>query len=421
VRDVGGFGALGVLLVLAATLTASPAGLTLWPIRRAPQPLQAWLRGPGAALTSAFIERRAGAIVGASLLLAGVAGVGAARLNVETDVVVWFQADEPIRIAYDRIRERLSGISPMNLVISVPETSSASEPELVLALANLTAHLEELPEVGKALSVADPLRQLHGGFADDPTQPVPDRLDLIEQYLLLLESVEQLGDVITDDRRHANVLLRLDNNGSEHLLRVASEAESWWQANGVDGHGLRATGIMYEFARAEDEIAMGQIRGLLFAVAAIGALLLLTFRSAKLAALALVPNAVPVLVAFGVMGAFGIALDAGTVLVGNLAFGIAVDNTVHVAVRFQAARAEGLDPSRSLGVTLSNVLSPIVSTTIAVTVGFLVLGLSGFTFTRNLGLLTSGIMVLCLAADVFLLPALLLRQSAGTRAPGAPE
>jgi predicted RND superfamily exporter protein len=40
---------------------------------------------------------------------------------------------------------------------------------------------------------------------------------------------------------------------------------------------------------------------------------------------------------------------------------------------------------------------------------FFVLGFSEFTITRNLGLLTGGIMVLCLLADVTLLPALLLR------------
>jgi hypothetical protein len=40
--------------------------------------------------------------------------------------------------------------------------------------------------------------------------------------------------------------------------------------------------------------------------------------------------------------------------------------------------------------------------------GFFVLAFSEFTITRNLGLLTGGIMLLCLLADVTLLPALLL-------------
>ena len=46
---------------------------------------------------------------------------------------------------------------------------------------------------------------------------------------------------------------------------------------------------------------------------------------------------------------------------------------------------------------------------VAVSLGFAVLGLSGFTLIRNLGLLTAGLMVLCLLADALLLPALLFR------------
>jgi predicted RND superfamily exporter protein len=51
----------------------------------------------------------------------------------------------------------------------------------------------------------------------------------------------------------------------------------------------------------------------------------------------------------------------------------------------------------------------VVYTSIAVALGFAILGLSGFTVTRHLGLLTAAIMVLCLAANLLLLPALLLR------------
>jgi predicted RND superfamily exporter protein len=57
------------------------------------------------------------------------------------------------------------------------------------------------------------------------------------------------------------------------------------------------------------------------------------------------------------------------------------------------------------------VLPALVYTTAAIGFGFAVLGLSGFTLTRNLGIVTTGLVVLCLAADVTLLPALLLGRS----------
>jgi predicted RND superfamily exporter protein len=55
-----------------------------------------------------------------------------------------------------------------------------------------------------------------------------------------------------------------------------------------------------------------------------------------------------------------------------------------------------------------------------ISTSFLVLGLSDFTITRNLGLMTSGIMALCLLADVTLLAVLLLRMPPEAHAHKAP-
>ncbi len=408
VRDVGAFGALGTLVVLAAALSAAPAALALRPLPDTERPFLRFLSDRAAVANLQWVRNtRRIVLVGWCALLV-VALLGTRWLRVETDVVLWFQPDHPVRVAYDAIRDRLSGISPMNVVIEAPESGTVTSPDVVSALAKLTEYLESLPDVGKAVSLADPLRQLHGGFVGDPSQPVPGSSDLIEQYLLLLDSVEQMQDLVTGDRRAANVILRLDHNGSEHLLRVARLAEEWWERHGVAGYRARTTGVMYEFARAEDEIAVGQLRGVGFSFVVIGLILLLVYRSAKLTVAAVVPNVAPVLVGFGAMGLMGVALDAGTVLVGNLVFGIAVDNTVHILSGFEDRRKGGADPWPALRETFTNAFAPAVCTTLAVTVGFAVLGVSEFTFTRYLGLLTAGLMILCLLVDVWLLPALLL-------------
>ena len=64
------------------------------------------------------------------------------------------------------------------------------------------------------------------------------------------------------------------------------------------------------------------------------------------------------------------------------------------------------------------VLPALVLTTVIIGLGFGVLALSGFTLIRNLGVVTSGLVVLCLLADVTLLPALLVgeRRSIGPAA-----
>jgi predicted RND superfamily exporter protein len=349
-------------------------------------------------------------IVATAIVMAGIA-----RLEVETDAVKWFLKGDPVRVSYESIRDRFSGISPMNVVIEAPEGESVAAPRAVTALSDLTTYLESLPEVGRALSVADPLRQIHRGFAGNAGEPLPVDSAVIEQYLLVLESSEYMQDFLTIDRKSANVPLRANDNGSDALLAVAAKANAWWEAHGAPGYSARTTGIMYEFARAEDEITMGQLRGLVFALLVIAVILLIIFRSSKLAVIALAPNALPVAMAFGAMGVLGIALDAGTVLVGNLALGIAIDDTIHTITGYYRRRSTGESPEHALLRTFERVLPPIVFTTLTIGLGFAVFGFSTLVFTRHLGLVTSGIMVLCLLADILLLPALLLAASRNRR------
>jgi len=99
------------------------------------------------------------------------------------------------------------------------------------------------------------------------------------------------------------------------------------------------------------------------------------------------------------------------VLVGSIAIGIAVDDTVHLVMRFQEERGLGWGAQRAMERALERVLVPLVYTTTVVGAGFAVLGFSDFSFTRSLGILTASIVVMCLVANAVLVPTVLGRTS----------
>jgi len=416
VRYVGAFGALGVVVVVALTLTALPACLTLWPLPQRDPYGFPWLQTTGAPWLARVARSSRTATVLGWGLISLVATFGIRSVEVDTDATRWFRAGTSVRDDYEAIRERLSGISPMNVVIAASGSTSVLDIPVLTAIDELSGYLEALPQVGKSVSLADPLRQLHDGFEGRANAGLPQTRALAEQYLLLLESVEQIDDLVTADREHANVLLRVDDNGSSHLLALGETAESWWREHGAEGTSARATGVMYEFGRAQDAIAWGQATGLAIAFACIGLLLLAVFRVPAAAGATLLPNIAPLLVIYGFMGFAGVPLDAGTVLVGSLALGIAVDDTVHLASAYYGER-ETASPDVALARALQRVLPAVGYTTVIVGVGFLMLALSDFSFIRNLGFLMGAVMTLCLAADVLLLPALLLGRRRASSEP----
>jgi predicted RND superfamily exporter protein len=257
---------------------------------------------------------------------------------------------------------------------------------------------------------------LNGRFLDDFNEPLPNSRELVGQYLTLLEAQEHFRDFLTFDRTVANVILRVNNNGSEYLLGISNLVNEWWKRHGSPGVSVRTTGIMYEFARAQHAIAVGQLQGLAIDFATIALILLAIFRVPIVALMAVVTNAIPILFVFGVLGFAGIPLDAGTVVTGNLALGIAVDETVFVvnAVMNQGGPWRGT--SSVIGASFGRVSPALIATTAAVALGFGVLGVSDFAFTQKMGLLTAAVMVICVVANMSLLPALLVTLNSRIKA-----
>jgi predicted RND superfamily exporter protein len=121
------------------------------------------------------------------------------------------------------------------------------------------------------------------------------------------------------------------------------------------------------------------------------------------------PNVVPVLFFFALLGAGVAPLSLPTSLIGCVALGITVDDTVHFLARYRDERARGLDPAEATAVCERRVGRANLVTCIALIAGFLVIALSRFATLRQFGLLSALTMAMCLACDVALLPALLRR------------
>ena len=415
IRELATYGALGVFVATVASLTLAPAMLSWAPVGEGRGKLDDWLRrGLRRGLVRLLVRRRAAlfAVWGAALLAAAV-GVG--RLQIATDIILWFPHGSEIRDDYEVVRTRFSGITPVNVLIESKGDSGEgiTAPRVLASIDRLSTELEKLPLVGKALSVADPLRLVHGAFSGDGLDRLPSSRSEIEQYLVLLGGVDRIDDLLSFDYSHANILLRVDDNSSREIVELGAWVEDWWSRNGVPSHRVTTTGIMYEFGRSEEAIAYGQIQGLALASAVIALILFAVLRSPWVAFSSLAANLLPLAVGFGVLGLAGVTLDAATVCLGSMALGIAVDDTIHVATTYRAGRQVGRSREEALATTLERVLPALALTTLAICVGFLVLALSGFALIRNVGLVTPFLVSLCLLADLTLLPLLLLRGARG--------
>jgi predicted RND superfamily exporter protein len=171
-----------------------------------------------------------------------------------------------------------------------------------------------------------------------------------------------------------------------------------------------------------DYIVTSQIRGFLLAFGAIAIVLIAVFRSLRVGLIAMVPNLSPVLLTLGAMGWLGTLLDYSKVGIAAVAMGIAVDDSIHLVMRYRHEFKLRGDYAEALLASIQDVGRALVITSTTLVCGFLVLTLSILDATAVKGILLATTVVTALIADFLLMPALILTfQPFGPERSRSPE
>ncbi|MBL4645993.1 MAG: MMPL family transporter, partial [Rhizobiales bacterium] len=125
--------------------------------------------------------------------------------------------------------------------------------------------------------------------------------------------------------------------------------------------------------------------------------------SIALGLLSLIPNLIPILGVETWLYISGQQLTMTAAVALTIAFGIAVDDTIHFLNSYQQARAR--DPSTSIAIAIREVVSPITTSTLLLVGGLIVTQISALPSVAIFGQLVAASLVLALFASIFLLPA----------------
>jgi predicted RND superfamily exporter protein len=224
---------------------------------------------------------------------------------------------------------------------------------------------------------------------------------------------ERLRRYSNSNHSRANLVVRTGESGSAAVRSLEVRIhEALARVVLPDGYTTDVSANTILLNRGADGIAGNQATQVGFAAAAILGLIVLVFRSPRVGIIAMVPNVVPVLIFFGILGLGTAPLSIPTSLIGSIALGIAVDDTMHFLVAYQTRRRNGETPEQAARECICQVGRPIVMTSVMLVVGFLVILASGFATLQEFGVLTALTMAICLSTDLLLLPALLVRLKA---------
>ncbi len=421
VQDFGWMMAIGSLLVLPAMalLTPGMALLGRWDA----DPAMAWGEGRLTRVLDwlAGIVRRYPLMCGGGMLLLAAFMLGGLFFTeVETDFTRNFRRDSPVVRSYDFVETRLGGAGVWDIIVPAPDEIT---PEFAAKVRNLENRLREIkapgpdgkmrPGLTKVISLID---------ATDAMTYLPfigRRSDSL-RIVVLSRAIPEFADALHHQPEDGQHLLRIMIRARERedaaiKLQLIREVEKIAReefpptgaADTVETRGAEVTGFYVMLANIIRGIIADQWITFAWAAAGAGLMMVLAFRSLRLALVALVPNTLPVLMVLGGLGWCGIPMNMGAAMIAAVSMGLSVDSSIHYIFDFSRARRRGCTVAESIKHAQQTVGRAMVFSTLALIAGFCVLCISNFIPTVYFGALVSLAMAGGLAGNLLILPMLL--------------
>ncbi|SMF51980.1 hypothetical protein SAMN02745866_03310 [Alteromonadaceae bacterium Bs31] len=354
-------------------------------------------------------NRKAIAVVGVLVTLFSLYSIS--YIRVDSNIVNYFKKSSWVNQDLFYFNDTFKGISNMELVIDTGEEGGVKNPQILQSVDQLQEWLKTFPEMGKPTSVIDFYKQINQSLNENKPEYflLPTSREMAAQFLLLYENTgpnEDLSDLKDFNERFLRVQTPVVNMDEVDTSRLMHEIKDGL-ANKFSELNIEMSGNVVMNNAQNRYVNNGMFKSFGIAILCIGICFLVLFRSFKYGAIALVPSIVPILLTGGLVSFAGIPMDLGTMIVGAMTIGIAVDDAIHLMSRYLLMRRRGYDVYQAVQYAMNSSGRAVVLTSIILVTGFSVMLLGSFVSYIYVGLFSAMIMLLALVGDIFFMPALL--------------
>jgi hydrophobe/amphiphile efflux-3 (HAE3) family protein len=419
-RGYGANAALGVTLAYLTVLLIVP--LALLGVRRDARRVEQGsegLLGTTLETCAAISIRHPWWCVGGAAAVTVVSLWFAAAVTVDTKVTQTFYDDHPTTRANHLVDDHLGGVLAYEFDLKGAPGSFES-PEVLAALQRVEDKAASHEAVRASVSVATIVRAtsvLVGG----PDQ-IPTEASVVRRLFKLNEGTPGMDALVAPEGDRARLMVRTVDNGAVAFLELGEVLQDMVQAEFAP-HGVEAhlTGSSYVAYRGLSRVTSDLRDSLMSAFGVIGLIIALLFRNVWLGVISLIPNMLPLVFGYGLMGFAGWQLEPAPAIVFTIAIGVSVDSAIHVIARYREEREGGASVDEAVRNAIYHSGRGVMITAIILAVGFAINIDSSSPANASFGRLGTVVILAALPANLLVLPALLKLGIAGSSVQGKDE
>ena len=415
VRQFGIMTAAGVMFAFILTVTYLPAMIMLFkqtPITK----LKSYTLGFRINILKGFIKivrSYPKPIIIFTFFFAIFSMIGASKINSHNSLM---DDLKPGTKLYDDImiaEERMGAILPLEIIVSLNndhsiEITDIRDPVFLEHLDKLQKHISSINDIGKMISMVDHIKEFNRAMnnGNNTFYSIPNSRSAITQTILIYG--EKFNALTNFDYSKARITGRVKDIDSKRASEIKTDIYDYVENNMPHYMKVEITGTTFLALATNDYLVSDLTTSFVAAFILITLVMIILFKSVPITLISVIPNTIPMLAMAAIMGYFDIILRPPTAMTFAVAFGIAVDDTIHYLTRYRMELpALKWDYRLANDRTIMTTGLALITTTGILVTGFLILVFSSFTPTADFGLLAALTILIALVCDLTFLPALL--------------
>lgn len=346
------------------------------------------------------------------LIITLASGFGVYQLKIENLMLDDLKESTPLKQDFNFFDDNFSGVRPFEMQVSVVDsTKDVFSKDVLLEVQKLQTYLENQYGVNSIVSPVTTVKVANhfSSFSSNSDFIIPKSKRKLRQLEKQIKSNTQEG-LFSKNYKKARLSGRVKDEGSTYYLDKNAALHQFIKDSiSIQLIDVKLTGSAELIDQNNRTISISLLQGLVLAFLVVVAIVGFIFKSYKMVLIALIPNILPLLMIGGIMGFFGIEIKVSTSIIFTIAFGIAVDDTLHFLNKLKRELTKGKSLSLAVRSTFISSGKAIIITSIILFSAFMTLIASSFLGNVYVGLLVSLTLLFAVIIDLFLLPLLILR------------
>lgn len=415
IYNFGLFTGIAVLLAFVLSFTLLPAMLLLLrkPQLRVPrQEGHSW-DGVLGRLFSGVLKRRRLILAVFTLIVVGSVAA-ASRVRINSMLLDDLSKNDPVRLDFGFFETHFAGVRPFELELRPAGGRTVYDLAVLRQTEKLETYLQTTYGLRYQASPATLVKAVRkalngGGLAEYRLPATPDELRRITGKIRLFRKKPEFSALALPDGSRGRLMGRMADVGSIRADALSADLHRFIRTQ-LDLTILqtRLTGSANLIDKNNENLTLNMITGMSIDILMVTLIVLALFKSLRMTLVVLLPNLIPILIVAGVMGLAGVNMKVSTSIIFTIAFGIAVDDTIHFISKLRLTLGHEPNLFRAVRRTYLLAGKAVIVTSLILVGGFSTLLFSSFDGTFYVGFLIGLTLLFGVVAELTLLPILIL-------------